>query len=101
MTAFQRIPEVPPTRPVVTYCLCESEASSSRVALWLSQAGYRNVSVLVIGPVGTRFRRALSFVGPERQHRRALRGAAGETGAQGHRVGPGDGVRGGLKAGDR
>jgi class 3 adenylate cyclase/rhodanese-related sulfurtransferase len=44
-----RIPEVPLTRPLVTYCLCESEASSSRVALWLSQAGYRDVSVLVGG----------------------------------------------------
>jgi class 3 adenylate cyclase/rhodanese-related sulfurtransferase len=44
-----RIPEVSSNRPIVTYCLCESEASSSRVALWLSQAGFRNVSVLVGG----------------------------------------------------
>lgn len=44
-----RIPDVSPARPVVTYCLCASEASSSRVALWLNQAGFRDVSVLVGG----------------------------------------------------
>lgn len=41
-----RIPDVARDRPLVVYCLCQGEASSSRVARWLVAAGYRDVSVL-------------------------------------------------------
>lgn len=41
-----RIPDVERTRPIVAYCLCKGEASSSRVAHYLVQRGYRNVAVL-------------------------------------------------------
>ncbi|HEY8154834.1 MAG TPA: rhodanese-like domain-containing protein [Myxococcota bacterium] len=44
-----RIPDIPRDRPVVAYCLCSGEASSSRVAQWLLQDGYRDVGVLVGG----------------------------------------------------
>ena len=44
-----RIPDVPRDRPLVAYCLCSGEASSSRVAQWLLQDGYRDVGVLVGG----------------------------------------------------
>ena len=44
-----RIPDVPRDRPLVAYCLCSGEASSSRVAQWLLQEGYRDVGVLVGG----------------------------------------------------
>jgi class 3 adenylate cyclase/rhodanese-related sulfurtransferase len=43
------LPDVPRERPVVAYCLCSGEASSSRVAQWLLQLGYRDVGVLVGG----------------------------------------------------
>jgi class 3 adenylate cyclase/rhodanese-related sulfurtransferase len=43
------IPNVPHDRPLVAYCLCSGEASSSRVAQWLLQEGYRDVGVLVGG----------------------------------------------------
>lgn len=41
-----RVPDVPRSTPVVVYCLCSGEASSTRVALWLQDAGYQDVSVL-------------------------------------------------------
>lgn len=41
-----RIPDVARDRPVVTYCLCSGQASSTRVALWLRAAGYADVAVL-------------------------------------------------------
>ena len=44
-----RIPDVPRDRPLVAYCLCSGEASSSRVAQWLLQEGYCDVGVLVGG----------------------------------------------------
>jgi class 3 adenylate cyclase/rhodanese-related sulfurtransferase len=44
-----RIPDVPRDRALVAYCLCSGEASSSRVAQWLLQEGYRDVGVLVGG----------------------------------------------------
>ncbi|MGH8033635.1 MAG: rhodanese-like domain-containing protein, partial [Lysobacterales bacterium] len=40
------IPDLPRESPVVAYCLCSGQASSTRVALWLQAAGYTNVSVL-------------------------------------------------------
>jgi class 3 adenylate cyclase/rhodanese-related sulfurtransferase len=43
------LPEVPRERPIVAFCLCSGEASSSRVAQWLVQQGYRDVAVLVGG----------------------------------------------------
>lgn len=44
-----RLPDVSRDRPVVAYCLCSGEASSSRVAQWLVSVGYREVAVLVGG----------------------------------------------------
>lgn len=41
-----RVPDVPRDRPVVLYCLCRGEASSSRAARWLLQNGHRRVMVL-------------------------------------------------------
>lgn len=41
-----RIPEISRTHPIVVYCLCSGQASSTRVALRLSDAGYEDVSVL-------------------------------------------------------
>ncbi len=42
----QRIPDADRSRPVLIYCLCSGEASSTRAALWLAQAGYTNIAVL-------------------------------------------------------
>ena len=42
----QQIPDIPGDQPVLVYCLCDGEASSTRVALWLTQSGSRNVAVL-------------------------------------------------------
>ena len=44
-----RVPDVSRDRPVVAYCLCSGETSSSRVARWLVQEGYRDVAVLTEG----------------------------------------------------
>lgn len=44
--ATPSIPDLPRTTPVVVYCLCSGQASSTRVALWLQAAGYQDVSVL-------------------------------------------------------
>jgi class 3 adenylate cyclase/rhodanese-related sulfurtransferase len=44
-----RLPDLPRDRPVVAYCLCTGETSSSRVANWLVQEGYRDVAVLIGG----------------------------------------------------
>ena len=44
-----QIPDVPRDRPIVAYCLCSGETSSSRVARWLVQEGYRDVAVLTGG----------------------------------------------------
>lgn len=41
-----RIPDQLRATPIVLYCLCSGEASSTRVALWLLAAGYTDVSVL-------------------------------------------------------
>ena len=44
-----RIPDASRDRPVVAYCCCTGATSSSRVARWLIQEGYRDVSVLTGG----------------------------------------------------
>lgn len=44
--AAPRIPDVPRATPVVAYCLCSGQASSTRVAQWLLAAGYADVAVL-------------------------------------------------------
>lgn len=44
--AIVRIPDLPRETDILAYCLCSGQASSTRVARWLSQAGYRRVSVL-------------------------------------------------------
>lgn len=41
-----QIPDLPRDMPIVAYCLCSGQASSTRAALWLRAAGYKNVSVL-------------------------------------------------------
>jgi len=41
-----RIPEVARSHAIVVYCLCSGQASSTRVALRLADAGYDHVSVL-------------------------------------------------------
>lgn len=41
-----RIPDIPKDRAIVAYCCCSGSTSSARVARWLVQEGYRNVSVL-------------------------------------------------------
>ena len=41
-----QIPDVSRDRPIVAYCLCSGETSSSRVARWLAREGYRDVAVL-------------------------------------------------------
>lgn len=41
-----RIPRRSADRPIVVYCLCSGQASSTRVALTLLDAGYDNVGVL-------------------------------------------------------
>lgn len=40
------VPDLPRETEMLAYCLCSGQASSTRVALWLAQAGYRNVWVL-------------------------------------------------------
>jgi class 3 adenylate cyclase/rhodanese-related sulfurtransferase len=52
------VPDVARSRPVVAYCLCHGEASSSRVAHWLLREGYRDVAVLA-GGLGAWTARAL------------------------------------------
>ncbi len=44
--AVQQIPDVQRDTPVVAYCLCSGQASSTRAALWLKAAGYTDVAVL-------------------------------------------------------
>ena len=44
--ADPKIPDVDRGTPMLVYCLCSGQASSTRVALWLAQAGYRDVAVL-------------------------------------------------------
>lgn len=44
-----RIPDLPRNTPVIAYCLCSGQASSTRVALWMRAAGYEDVSVLAGG----------------------------------------------------
>lgn len=44
--ADPQIPDVDRSTPMLVYCLCSGQASSTRVALWLAQAGYRDVCVL-------------------------------------------------------
>ncbi|MBU0789190.1 MAG: rhodanese-like domain-containing protein [Polycyclovorans sp.] len=44
--ADPKIPDVARDTEVVAYCLCSGQASSTRVALWLRQAGYGRVAVL-------------------------------------------------------
>ncbi len=44
-----QLPDVSRSRPVVAYCLCSGETSSSRVARWLIQEGYEDVAVLTGG----------------------------------------------------
>ena len=40
------LPDVDRATPVVVYCLCEGQASSTRVARWLTAVGYQHVWVL-------------------------------------------------------
>ena len=40
------VPDLPRETPIVSYCLCSGMASSTRVALWLLQAGYQDVRLL-------------------------------------------------------
>lgn len=40
------IPDLPRATPIVVYCHCNGQASSTRVAQWLVGAGYGDVSVL-------------------------------------------------------
>jgi rhodanese-related sulfurtransferase len=44
-----QIPDVPRETPVVAYCLCSGQASSTRAARWLEAAGYTDVAVLTGG----------------------------------------------------
>lgn len=44
-----KIPPIARDRPIVTYCMCSGEGSSARVAYWLTQAGFSDVTVLVGG----------------------------------------------------
>ena len=41
-----KLPDVDRNTPVVSYCLCNGMASSTRVALWLAAAGYHDVKLL-------------------------------------------------------
>lgn len=41
-----QIPDLPRDTPIVAYCLCSGQASSTRVALWLKAARYADVAVL-------------------------------------------------------
>ncbi len=47
-----RIPDAPRDHPIVAYCLCSGSTSSARVARWLVQQGYQDVSVLAGGLQG-------------------------------------------------
>jgi class 3 adenylate cyclase/rhodanese-related sulfurtransferase len=40
------LPDLPRDTPIASYCLCSGMASSTRVALWLLQAGYQDVCLL-------------------------------------------------------
>lgn len=41
-----QIPDCDRSRPIAVYCVCDGDASSVRVALWLIAAGYEHVTVL-------------------------------------------------------
>ena len=45
----KHLAEIPHDRTVITYCTCEHEASSARVAIELTNHGYKNVHPLFIG----------------------------------------------------
>ncbi len=45
-SAGPQLPDVDRKQEVVAYCLCAGQASSTRVAQWLIEAGYQRVSVL-------------------------------------------------------
>ena len=45
----QHLSEISKERTVITYCTCPHEASSAKVALKLSELGYKNVHPLFIG----------------------------------------------------
>jgi rhodanese-related sulfurtransferase len=49
MTLDETLPIVPTGRAVVTYCTCEDEASSARVARVLASRGYTDVHTLYGG----------------------------------------------------
>ncbi len=40
------LPDLPRETEIAVYCLCSGEASSTRVAVWLDAAGYKDISVL-------------------------------------------------------
>lgn len=44
-----QIPDLPREQPMVIYCVCDGQASSTRAAEWLLRAGYRDVNVLTGG----------------------------------------------------
>jgi class 3 adenylate cyclase/rhodanese-related sulfurtransferase len=59
------VPDLPRDTPIVTYCLCSGMASSTRVALWLLQAGYQDVHLLEGGlPAWNRAGLPLGSLGP-------------------------------------
>lgn len=41
-----QIPDCDRSRPVVVYCVCDGQASSVRLALWLQQVGFQDVTVM-------------------------------------------------------
>jgi len=45
----KHLSEIPHDRTVITYCTCLHEASSARVAIELTNQGYKNVHPLFIG----------------------------------------------------
>jgi class 3 adenylate cyclase/rhodanese-related sulfurtransferase len=45
-SAGPQLPDIDRGQEIVAYCLCAGQASSTRVAQWLTDAGYQRVSVL-------------------------------------------------------
>lgn len=41
-----QLPDIDRSLPLATYCVCDGQASSARVALWLRLAGYTDVTIL-------------------------------------------------------
>jgi len=45
----EHLSEIPHDRTVITYCTCQHEASSAKVAEKLAERGYKNVHPLFVG----------------------------------------------------